>query len=646
MEKLRIGEESVEIEAKRAGAIDKSILQTVSAFSNEPGRGGGYLLLGVEEDPDGELLDPAFNVVGVKDPGQLQADLATQCRGSLQPPVRPEICVERHEDKTVLVVFVPEAPAANKPVFIVSEGLPGGAYRRIGNTDQHCTEDDLELIYQGRSSTHYDSTPVEGTTLNDIDPNALNEYRRRRRDINPQAIELQYSDDELLHSLNATTKARNGEVCLTVAGLILFGKEPSLRRYFPMTRADYILVEGREWVRDPEKRYTALESRGPLLLLIPRVVQQVLADIPATFSLNGDGVHRQDVPLIPGTVIREAIVNALMHRNYRSASPVQVIRYQNRIEIRNSGFSLKPEERLGEPGSYARNPTIAAVLHEIGLAETKGSGIRTMRELMKRANLTPPFFESDRQKDEFHLMILVHHLLTEGDVQWLEQFKDLGLTPDEARALIVARESGAITNAMFRELSGLDTLASSKSLARLRVAGLLTQKGKGKRTYYLLADMAIKAGVSSPSETSNPPDKAVNLPDKAVNPPDKAVNLPDKTANLPDKAVNLPDKEIVHRSGHPMPINPADLPLDLVNRLELLDRRSKPDQIKDVIYALCLWRSLSAVSIATLIGRTKKHVLDEYLTPMLKEGRLELVYPKSPAHPRQAYRAVEKSPQQ
>ena len=159
-----------------------------------------------------------------------------------------------------------------------------------------------------------------------------------------------------------------------------------------MTRVDYIRVPGREWVPNPEERYQAVELRGPLLTLIPRVIATVLDDIPSAFALTEDGIHRQDVPVVPRTVIREAIVNALMHRSYRQRQPVQIIRYANRIEIRNPGHSLVPDERLGEPGSLSRNEKIAAVLHEVGLAETKGTGVRSMREAMERANLTLPLF--------------------------------------------------------------------------------------------------------------------------------------------------------------------------------------------------------------------------------------------------------------
>lgn len=126
--------------------------------------------------------------------------------------------------------------------------------------------------------------------------------------------------------------------------------------------------------------------------------------------------------------LREAIVNALMHRSYREHRPTQIIRYDNRIEITNPGFSLKSEEKLGQPGSETRNPFIAAVFHDTNLAETKGSGIRAMRRLMEKAHLVPPTFESSRDNNEFTSRLLLHHFLDANDLEWLRQFENFDLS--------------------------------------------------------------------------------------------------------------------------------------------------------------------------------------------------------------------------
>jgi ATP-dependent DNA helicase RecG len=174
-----------------------------------------------------------------------------------------------------------------------------------------------------------------------------------------------------------------------------------------------------------------------------------------------------------------------MHRSYRIHGAIQIIRYANRLEIRNPGHSIKAEEQLGEPGSETRNPRIAAVLHELNIAETKGSGIRAMRELMLEQGLLPPTFESSRHPDHFVATFLFHHLLGPDDVVWLRTLTSEPLNDEESRALIFVRERGAIDNAAYRSINGTDTLNASLRLRRLRDLNLLQMKGSGSRTYYI-----------------------------------------------------------------------------------------------------------------------------------------------------------------
>ncbi|MGC4005629.1 MAG: ATP-binding protein [Pirellulales bacterium] len=481
--RLGEGDESVLIEAKRGTDIGKSALDTVSAFSNEPDIGGGYIIFGIIAK-EGSLF-PDYEVLGVSDSDKIQSDLATQCRELLSVPIRPTIFVEIYHEKAIVIAYIPEASAHQKPVYVKTKGPVKGSYRRIGSTDQVCTDDDVALFYQVRGRKTFDEDLVHGSSLQDVDKRAIETYRLSRAPDHDDGTNelLRYSDEDLLYALNATSSHGN-KTCLTVGGLVLFGKPSALRRYLPMTRVDYIRVDGIEWVPDAARRYQGIEKLGPLLLTIPQLIAQVLEDVPKAFNLPVAGDYRQDVPLIPRNVIREAIVNALMHRSYKSNQAVQIIRYANRIEIKNPGHSLIPEERLGEPGSKTRNPVIAAALHDAKLAETKGTGIRVMREAMGIANLTAPLIESDRQRDEFTLRLLVHHLYGQEDVRWLAKFKDFNLIPDDACALVVLRQIGLLDNAMYRSLSKVDVLTASGRLRKLRDQGLLEQEGRSSNTYY------------------------------------------------------------------------------------------------------------------------------------------------------------------
>jgi len=624
LENLNLLDEHERIEAKRASDIGKSLLETVCAFANEPGLGGGWLLLGVVREE--QALFPAYEVEGIDQPDKLGADIATQCRNTFNQPVRVDIATEAVNGKTVLVVHVPEAQPQDKPVFFKAQGLPKGAYRRIGSTDQHCTDDDLAVFYQGRQQDSFDSSLVTDTTLDDLLPAAIADYRQSRAQANPDAEELRWSDEELLQSLGCIRRNPQGTWQPTVAGLMLFGKPTALRRCFPMMRVDYIRVPGREWVPQPDgKRFDTIDLRDPLLRLVRRAQAAILDDLPKGFALEEGDLQRQDKPAIPLRVIREALVNALMHRSYRSHSPVQIIRYANRLEIRNPGFSLKSQDHLGEPGSQLRNPKIAAALYDTRLAETKGSGIRVMRESMEQAGLTPPLFESDRGNDQFVARYFFHHFLGDADIAWLAQFKELHLTEDEAKALIVVREAGAIDNATYRELTRLDALAASQALRRLRDAGLLAQKGRGSATYY----------VPTASLLGNSPDRQTD---------GNLGSLPRESGGLP-RELNLLSREsdsesTVLDAARQAARNGllAAVPGELVARLGALGRRSPPDAVRAVVLDLLHQREWRLEELSQLLQRNAEYVRQQYVQPLIKDGAVEMT--REPNDPLQAYRAT------
>jgi ATP-dependent DNA helicase RecG len=355
IEKLNLSDECTTIEAKRATNIHRSVLESVCAFTNEPGLGGGNILLGVGREENS--LFPFYTVFGVEKTDKLQLDLSTQCADMFNQPIRPEISVETINDKNVINVFVPELPQSQNPVYFKSEGLPKGAFRRIGSSDQRCTDDDLFIFYNQEDSL--DSSIIKDTSLNDISEEAVQLYRTLRGRVNPFAEELQYNDIDLLQSLGCI-KRENDDWRLTYTGLLVFGKRQSHRRLLPMVRVDYIRVPGNEWVADPENRFTTIDMRGPLIELVQRTFSAIADDLPKGFLLP-EGETQADSIGLPTRVLREAIVNAFLHRTYRENQPIQIIRYGNRLEIKNPGFSLKPEEQLGDPGSRNRNPFIAAI---------------------------------------------------------------------------------------------------------------------------------------------------------------------------------------------------------------------------------------------------------------------------------------------
>lgn len=586
------------IEAKGIGDSTTSIMETICSYSNEPGLGGGYILMSISAD-DSETAADHYKIDPMPDPDKIQSDIATQCAGMFNMPVRPAMTIEKINGLPVLKIWVDELPAKQKPLYFNKKGLPSGAFRRIGATDQHCTDDDMHVFYQDTGS--FDQTPVKGTTLADVDENALKRYRALREKVNPTAEELTYSDSELLAAIGCVNKENPNE--LNIAGLLLFGSSKIQRSTFPMLRADYIRVPGNVWVKDPDERFTTIDMRGPLILVLYRLIEAINADLPKGFLLE-DEVQATSTGL-PMKALREAIVNALMHRSYREHRPTQIIRYDNRIEIINPGFSLKSEEKLGLPGSETRNPFIAAVFHETNLAETKGSGIRAMRKLMEKAHLVPPTFESSRENNEFTSRLLLHHFLDDNDLEWLKQFERLNLADNQKQALIFIREVGAIDNTTYRQMADCDTLKASNDLRLLRTYNLLKSKGKGKATYYVAGD-----GLSAPPPGLSTPPPSLSAPPLGLSTPPPGLSTPPLVA-LPEE-IQLAIKTLGKR----------------VNDAEVL---------KSLILKICSIRPFKSTDLAEILGKREDYLKRKFLGEMISSKELKYLHPEMINHPEQAY---------
>lgn len=400
LRELNSVDESPGIEAKRASEAGKSLLETLIAFANEPGLGGGYVLLGVERSVSAGKTH--YQPVGIPDLDKLQADLATQCAGMLNIPLRPQMRVDSAEGKTVLVVYMPEVATADKPIYLKATGLPRGAYRRIGSTDQRCTDDDLWALRQiDEPQPGFDAKVVDDCDISELDPAAIAEYRRLRTLVNPQAEELSYPDEELLEALLAVRRVK-GELKPTVAGVLLFGKPLTLRRLFPTAEVSYVRVVGTEWVADPERRFAAtIDVRKAALLTFRQIAAAIEDDLPKGFYLPPDSMQSLQEPLVPRKAFREALANAVIHRSYRFNQPTIVVRYSDRIEFINTGHSLKPVSELGRTGPAQRNPILASVFRDVEIAEAKGSGIRTIRRVCEEFGCPPPEFISNRQAGTF-----------------------------------------------------------------------------------------------------------------------------------------------------------------------------------------------------------------------------------------------------
>ena len=627
-------DENRRIEAKSASAVGKSMMETVCAFANEPGLCGGYLLLGAKRTGIAEDGRPIYEPENIENTDKIQSDFVAMCNSMFNVRIRPIINVEEYLGKTVIVVKIEELPESQKPAYFAKRGLPEGAFRRIGPSDEKCSEEDMYLFYQ--SADTYDSCIVDDADLDDIDENALNFYRKLRKEVNPDAEELTLNDVDLLRALGAIKKNKQGGYDLTYTGLLVFGKQMSLRRLVPSFRVDYIRISGNQWLADGDNRFEqTIDMRGPLILMVNKACSAVMDDLPKGFELKKDSMQASTPAILPNKVLREAIVNSYIHRSNRVNQPIQIIRYSNRIEIHNPGYSLKPQDDWGEPGSMLRNPRISEIFHDTNLAETKGTGIGAMRRLMKEAGLMPPTFESNHEANKFTARLLLHHFLSKENMEWLAQYAEFGLVNEQKLALVFVREVGAIDNATYRQLDSSITHARARlEIHKLCDLGFLEKKGQGRNTYYIRTSKVVSLGERLRPQDEKIPPQHGTLGEKI--PPQHGTlgkKIPPQGEKIP------PQHGTFEIESQPKSRNELlrELPKGLQERVAKLGKWASREKVSQLLVDLCAFKPYSYEELALIIQRAAKPMKDKYIKPLRLANKLFYWIPEMINHPLQKY---------
>lgn len=641
-------DENRRIEAKSASAVGKSMMETVCAFANEPGLCGGYLLLGAKRTGMAEDGSPVYEPENIGNTDKVQSDFVAMCNSMFNVRIRPIINVEEYLGKTVIVVKIEELPESQKPAYFAKRGLPEGAFRRIGPSDEKCSEEDMYLFYQ--SADTYDSCIVDDADLDDIDENALNFYRKLRKEVNPDAEELTLNDVDLLRALGAIKKNKQGGYDLTYTGLLVFGKQMSLRRLVPSFRVDYIRISGNQWLADGDNRFEqTIDMRGPLILMVNKACSAVMDDLPKGFELKKDSMQASTPAILPNKVLREAIVNSYIHRSNRVNQPIQIIRYSNRIEIHNPGYSLKPQDDWGEPGSMLRNPRISEIFHDTNLAETKGTGIGAMRRLMKEAGLMPPTFESNHEANKFTARLLLHHFLSKENMEWLAQYAEFGLVNEQKLALVFVREVGAIDNATYRQLDSSITHARARlEIHKLCDLGFLEKKGQGRNTYYIRTSKVVSLG-----ERLRPQDERLlpqhgtlgeKIPPQGERYHGKHGTLGERYQGENERYQAFEERyqgEVGTFGERYQGVNREELllllPDDIKNRIDEVGKRVPKDILNKLVVDMCSIVPLSMDDLSVLLHRNSKSFKNKNIKVLLETKQLFYWIPEMINHPQQKY---------
>jgi ATP-dependent DNA helicase RecG len=488
------------VEAKRAeDALPRRVWETLSAFSNTPG--GGVLILGLDETS-------GFATVGVRNPKKVQQDLASLC-GEMEPPLRPPIELHRVEGRPLVVAEIPEIEIGQKPCYYRGAGLTNGAFIRVADGDRRLSPYEVQVMLASRGQPREDETPVADATAGDLDPDLVAGLLARVRRAE-ESVFRRLSDEEALRTLKVLVRHEDRWVP-SLAGLLALGRHP--QQFFPALGVTFVVYPTPRIGEPGPGGERFLDNRrfeGPIPGLIRPVLDGLYRNMKHRTVVRG--LFREDLWEYPETAIREAVVNALGHRDLSPmarGTPVQIQMFPDRLVITNPGGLYGPVtvERLGEEGiSATRNQVLMKILEDVtvpgegrGICENRGSGIGAMLAALRQAGMSPPQFE-DRIAT-FQVTFPNHTLLDEDTLRWLERAGGGDLTDSQRMGLALMRRGETLTNSLYRQLTGLDSRIVTRELGDLVSRGLAEQTGTRRWASYRLASRLARLA----EEAERPP---------------------------------------------------------------------------------------------------------------------------------------------
>lgn len=364
--KLRAGEDSYTEFKERIDNVD-SLAGEIVAFANT---GGGRLMIGVTD---------AGDVVGVSEPTRTATQIAQICRENVLPPVLP--LVESIEiDGRIIVVL--EVRGVYKPYRTKS----GRYYVRVGPTKQDASPQELLRLAQRAGAYRFDEAPVPGTSEGDLDWPLFERYYQAVAQESFVSSEL--TATETLRGAFVLVEC-DGKLCLSVAALLCFGKNPQRHLYHSRLSAlRFVGDDVSETMADTQ------ELHGALPQIIDGAVSFAVRN--ERISSRIEDVQEVETPQYPRTALRELIVNAVAHRDYSmEGAQIRLIMFDRRLELYSPG-RLPNGMTLANLRHYnhiARNPLIVQYLSRLGYMRDFGTGIPRVIRLMREHNATEPEFE-------------------------------------------------------------------------------------------------------------------------------------------------------------------------------------------------------------------------------------------------------------
>ncbi len=452
--------------------VAKDVAETLSAMANAD---GGTLVIGIEDDGE---------VSGMSYPEDRMAVVIAAPKRLVQPPLRVQVIQGKLWGKSVLLFEVDWS--------IESHQLKDGRYLlRCDDKNMPFAASDIEALKEGKRRRVTETRFIGEATMRDMDMTLLRKVAHK--------LGIQASPEDIL-SRYRLAERRNGKTALTLAALLLFGKDPM--RWHPRCDIDFVKYEGTQ--RQSGASYNVVKRErieGPLVTLIETAYETIRPHVRERQRLVD--LFFEERFEYPTFAWQEAIVNAVAHRDYRyEGSSIEVWMFDDRLEIRSPGELVEPvtiehlqrRERI----HASRNPRIVRVLTDMGYMREQGEGIPRMFDIMEKEGLYPP--EIRLEAGAIFTVALKNTIALSPDtMHWLQQFSSSDLSGNQKRILAFAKEhGGAFTNRDYQRLIGVDIYTASQDIKNLIRKGIVKLPQKGGRVYQVMAGVHVESPPEKP----------------------------------------------------------------------------------------------------------------------------------------------------
>lgn len=384
IQKIKCETPTLEIKSAEKGC-PKHLYDSLSSFSNQDD--GGVIVFGVDEEQD-------FKEVGVYDPQDIQKKINEQCL-QMEPVVRPLLTVAEKNGLFFVAAEIPGADITERPVFYQGRGRVKGSFVRVGDSDEPMTEYEVYSYEAYRKKYQDDIRVIERATFAALNQESILNYIELLKIGKPKLAAI--PDDEIYELMSIK---RNGQI--TLSTVMNFCPYP--QAYFPQLCIVATVVPGKEMGEIGEQGERFLDNQrieGNIQEMLDGAMQFVNRNMHTKTIIDPNTGKREDRTDYPITALREAILNALVHRDYSvhtEGMPIQITMYEDRIEIRNPGglYGRIKIDQLGKVQPDTRNPIIATELEVLKVTENRYSGIPTIRRAMHEYGLPQPEFLDER----------------------------------------------------------------------------------------------------------------------------------------------------------------------------------------------------------------------------------------------------------